>query len=276
MRENGPRETIVLVRILVAAAGWMTSACALGLPVTGLVWAAAGSALAQKALAQNAQAQKQGGTFRVYNSSNPPSASIYEEATVAAVMPFAAIFSNLVQYDPAKPRNGFDTIIPELAESWVQSPDGTQWTFKLRQGVTWHDGKPFTAKDVQCTWHRLNGKEPDHFRRNPRKVWWENIKEVTTDGDNSATFHLMRPQPSLIAMLASGFSPVYPCHVQAKDMRVAPVGTGPFKFVEFKSNDSIKLVRNSNYWRQGLPRLDGIEWRIVASRSTRVPGLCRR
>ena len=62
-----------------------------------------------------ALAQKQGGTLRIYNSTNPPSASIHEEATVATVVPFSAVFSNLVMYDPAKPLNGFDTIIPELA-----------------------------------------------------------------------------------------------------------------------------------------------------------------
>ncbi len=217
-----------------------------------------------------ALAQKQGGTLRIYNSTNPPSASMHEEATVATVVPFAGVYSNLVMYDPAKPRNGFDAIVPELAESWSLDTSQTKLSFKLRQGVKWHDGKPFTSKDVQCTWHRLNGKEADYFRRNPRAAWWDNIKEITTDGDFAATFHLNRPQPSLIAMLASGFSPVYPCHIAAKDMRIAPVGTGPFKFAEFKSNDSIKLVRNADYWKKGQPYIDAIEWRIVPSRSTRV------
>jgi peptide/nickel transport system substrate-binding protein len=71
-------------------------------------------------------------------------------------------------------------------------------------------------------------------------------------------------------MLASGFSPMYPCHVDAKDMRTAPVGTGPFKFVSFKSNDTIRLTRNPDYWNKGFPYVDAIEWRIVASRSTRI------
>ena len=217
-----------------------------------------------------AEAQKSGGTIRIYNSSNPPSASIHEEATIAAVMPFAAVFNNLVQYDPTKPRNGFDTIIPELAESWSLDATGTKLTFKLRQGVKWHDGQPMSAKDVQCTWHRLNGKEPDFYRRNPRKIWYENLREVTLNGDHEATFHMTRPMPSFLAMLASGFSPVYPCHIAAKDMRIAPVGTGPFKFVEFRSNDSIRVVRNPDYWQKGLPLLDAIEWRIVPNRSTRV------
>src|ERR1700694_606219 len=96
-------------------------------------------------------AQKSGGTLRVYNSSNPPSASILEEVTIATVMPFMAVFNNLVLYDQAKPHNSIDGIVPDLAESWAWDESKTKLIFKLRQGVTWHDGKPFTAKDVQCT-----------------------------------------------------------------------------------------------------------------------------
>jgi peptide/nickel transport system substrate-binding protein len=215
-------------------------------------------------------AQKTGGTLRIYNTSQPPSASLHEESTIATNMPFMAVFNNLVQFDPAKARNNFDTIVPDLAESWAWDGGGTKLTFKLRSGVTWHDGKPFTAKDVQCTWHRLNGKEPEYLRRNPRAIWYENLKEVTVNGDHEVTFHLTKPQPSLLSMLASGLSPVFPCHVSDRDMRTKPVGTGPFKFAEFKSHASIRLVRNPDYWKKGLPYLDAIEWRIVTSRSTRV------
>ena len=215
-------------------------------------------------------AQKSGGTLRVYNTTQPPSASIHEESTIATNMPFMAVFNNLVRFDPMQPRGEFGTIVPELAESWAWDDTGTKLTLKLRSGVTWHDGKPFTAKDVQCTWHRLNGKEPEYLRRNPRAIWYENLKEVTLDGDYAVTFHMTKRQPSLLPMLASGLSPVYPCHVSDKDMRTKPVGTGPFKFAEFKSHASIKLVRNTDYWKKGLPYLDAIEWRIITSRSTRV------
>ena len=217
-------------------------------------------------------AQKSGGTLRVYNSTNPPSASIHEEATISTIVPFSAVFNNLVMYDPTKARNSFDTIIPELAESWQYDDSRLKLTFKLQQNVKWHDGKPFTAKDVQCTFHRLNGKEDGYFRRNPRKVWYDNLTEVTVNGDHEATFHLSRPQPSFIAMLASGFSVLYPCHVDGKVMRTAPVGTGPFKFVSFRSNDSIKFERNPDYWKKGFPYVDAIEWRIIPSRSTRILG----
>jgi peptide/nickel transport system substrate-binding protein len=217
-----------------------------------------------------ASAQKSGGILRTYNSSNPPSASILEEATIAAAMAFSGVFNNLLIFDQSKPRNGLDTIVPELAESWTWDEPRTKLTVKLRQGVRWHDGKPFTARDVQCTWHKVLGKHPDELRGNPRGVWWSNLKEVTLNGDFEATFVLARAQASFPALLASNLSPVYPCHVPAKEMRRRPIGTGPFKFVSFDSNQSIKLAKNSDYWKPGLPYLDGIEMSIIGNRSTRV------
>src|SRR5215468_6459838 len=86
-------------------------------------------------------------------------------------------------------------------------------TFALREGVKWHDGAPFTARDVQCTWDMLLGRSNKKLRTNPRTSWYQNLDRVTADSDHEATFHLKRPQPAFMAFLASGFSPVYPCHV---------------------------------------------------------------
>ena len=162
----------------------------------------------------------------------PPSASIHEEATVSTAVPFMGLFNNLVMYDQHVARNSFELIVPDLATSWSWNEDGKQLAFKLRQGVKWHDGKPFTAADVACTFDLLTS--PDKLRRNPRSAWWGNVEKVTTDGDFAATFHLKHRQPSLVALLASGYTPIYPCHVPIADMRRKPIGTGPFKFVEFK------------------------------------------
>ena len=96
------------------------------------------------------------------------------------------------------------------------------------------------------------------------------VTDVTVKGDDEVTFHLKRPQPSLLAMLASGYTPIYPCHVPAAQMRTHPIGTGPFKFVEMKQNESIKLVKNPDYWKKGLPYLDGIEYTIIKNRATAV------
>ena len=148
---------------------------------------------------QPAAAETYGGTLRIYNSSNPPSASPHEDTTIAVVMPFMAVYNNLVRYDPTVPRNSFATIIPELATAWEWNASKTKLTFKLRSDVRWHDGKPFTGRDVQCTFHRLIGKEPDYLRRNPRGIWYEHLTEVTLNGDYEVTFNLSQPQPSLLA-----------------------------------------------------------------------------
>jgi len=180
------------------------------------------------------------------------------------------VFNNLVLYRQDVPQSGLQSIVPDLASDWSWDEDKTQLSFRLREGVNWHDGKPFTAKDVQCTWDLLAGKSSEKLRINPRKAWYRNLEEVTTNGDYEVTFHLKRPQPAFIALLASGFSPVYPCHVSPRDMRSHPIGTGPFKFVEFKPNESIKVTRNPDYWKKDRPYLDGIEYTIIKNVSTGV------
>ena len=175
-------------------------------------------------------------------------------------------------FDQHKPQNSPDTIVPDLARAGRGARTARTLTFKLREGVKWHDGKPFTATDVKCTWDMLPGKAREKFRINPRKAWYFNLAEVTANGDYEAMFHLKRPQPALLALLASGYSPVYPCHVPPAQMRTHPIGTGPFKFVEYKPNESIKLERNPDYWKPGLPYLDGIEYTIIPNRSTALLG----
>ena len=221
-------------------------------------------------MASPAQAQKAGGTLRIQLADTPPSASLHEEITVSAAVPFMGVFNNLVIYDQHEPRNTFETIRPELATAWTVSPDGREVRFSLRQGVKWHDGKPFTAADVRCTFDLLMGKGEVKLRQNPRGVWYENVEEVTADNDFQVTFRLKKPQPSLLAFLAAGWSAIYPCHVPPPEMRKHPIGTGPFKFVELKSNERVRLEKNRDYWKPGRPYLDAIQYDIIANRATRM------
>jgi peptide/nickel transport system substrate-binding protein len=231
---------------------------------------ALGAALALILVSGAAEAQKSGGILRIPNLDSPASMSILEEATVVSEGPMMPVFNNLVLFDQHVAQNSLQSIVPDLATSWSWNDDKTQLKFVLRQGVTWHDGKPFTAADVRCTWDLLLGKAAEKLRVNPRKSWYRNLDSVTTNGGYEATFQLKRPQPSFIALLASGWSPVYPCHVPPAQMRQHPIGTGPFKFVEFKPNESIKVARNPDYWKPGLPYLDGIEYTVIRNTSTAV------
>jgi len=228
------------------------------------------SVLALMTAAGTACAQKPGGILRQHIIDSPATMSIHEESTVVAERPMMAVFNNLVMFDQHVAQNSLASIVPDLATDWAWDEEGTRLTFHLRKGVTWHDGKPFTAADVKCTWDLLQGKATEKLRVNPRKSWYNNLESVVIHGDYEAIFVLKRPQPAFLALLASGMSPVYPCHVAPAQMRQRPVGTGPFKFVEFKANEYIKLVRNPDYWKPGLPYLDGIEYTISHNRSTAI------
>jgi peptide/nickel transport system substrate-binding protein len=213
-------------------------------------------------------AQKQGGILRLSHFDSPASMSILEEATRATLQPMMGVFNNLVMYKQDVAQSSLETVIPDLATGWSWSEDGKELTFPLRQGVKWHDGKPFTAKDVQCTWDLLLEKSSEKLRFNPRKTSFKNLDRVTANGDYEVTFHLKRPQPAFPMLLATGFAAIYPCHVPPAQMRQHPIGTGPFKFVEFKPNEHIKVVRNPDYWKPGRPYLDGIEYTIIRNPAT--------
>jgi len=215
-------------------------------------------------------AQKQGGILKIGHFDSPASMSMLEESTLATNRPMMGVFNNLVMFKQDVPQNTLKSIVPDLATSWAWNEEGTELTFPLRQGVKWHDGKPFTAADVKCTFDLLMGNGKEKLRINPRKPWYANVTEVTTNGDYEATFHLKRPQPSFLALLATGWTPIYPCHISSRDMRSHPIGTGPFKFVEFTPNERITVARNPDYWKPGRPYLDGIEHRIIKDVSTRL------
>src|SRR4029450_4001040 len=101
------------------------------------------------------------------------------------VMPFMAVYNNLVVFDPESKQNRPDKIVPDLATEWAWSKDGKDLTFKLGAGVKWHAGKPFTSADVKCTFDMLIGGE-SKLRKNPRKSWWGNPKGATNNAEREA------------------------------------------------------------------------------------------
>ena len=157
----------------------------------------------------SAWAQKPGGVLKIQHMDTPPSASIHEEATVSTAVPFMSLYNNLVMFDQHVAKNSVDSVVPDLATKWAWSADNTKLVFTVRDGVKWHDGKAFSAKDVACTFDLLLGGESEtKLRRNPRSAWWTNVEKVTADSTTQATFHLKAPQPSLLALLSSGYTPI--------------------------------------------------------------------
>src|SRR5437667_662851 len=128
-----------------------------------------------------ASAQKHGGVLRMYTPDSPASMSIHEEATVFAQGPMMGVFNNLIMFDQHVKQNSLESIVPDLATGWSWSEEGTTLTFPLRQGVKWHDGKPFTANDVKCTWGLLMETGDEKLRVNPRKSWYRNVEGVSAN-----------------------------------------------------------------------------------------------
>ena len=151
--------------------------------------AAAGPLLLALFAADAALAQKSDGILKLGHFDSPASMSMLEESTQAVNRPMSGVFNNLVMFKQDVPQNSLRSIVPDLATSWAWNEEGTELTFPLRRAVKWHDGKPFTAADVKCTIDLLMDNAKEKLRINPRKTWYANVAEVTTNGDYEVTFH---------------------------------------------------------------------------------------
>ncbi|HEX6079736.1 MAG TPA: ABC transporter substrate-binding protein [Methylomirabilota bacterium] len=219
---------------------------------------------------------KPGGVLRpVLREDLPQGFAIHESATNSVTWPAMPCYSNLVIYDQTKRLGRTESIVPELAEKWSWQDNYRNLVFFLRRDVRWHDGKPFTSKDVKFTFDvvREAPDAPAKLRINPRKEWYANVDAIEAPDPYTVVFRLRRPQPSLVAMLASGYAPVIPAHVPLAEHRSRCIGTGPFKFKEWKRGQSVELVRNPDYFVKGRPYLDGVRYTIIVERGTRVAAL---
>jgi peptide/nickel transport system substrate-binding protein len=219
---------------------------------------------------------KTGGIARfMHREELPQGFAIHETSTNSVTWPAMPCYSNLVIYDQAKPIERPETIVGELAEKWSWQDNYRNLVFFLRKNVKWHDGQPFTSKDVKFTFDIVREAKdaPTKLRINPRKEWYANIEAIEAADPYTVVFRLKRAQPSLLAMLASGYSPVLPAHVPLAEHRSRCVGTGPFKYKEWRRGEFVELVRNPDYFVKGRPYLDGVRYVIVAERGTRVAAL---
>ena len=223
-----------------------------------------------------AQTPKSGGVLKLLQREDLPQGfAIHETGTVSSVWPSLPCFNNLVFFDPSKPTESVDTIVGELAEKWSWQDNYRNLVFFLRKGVKWHDGQPFTSKDVKFTFDMVRGA-PDaqgKLRISPRKDWYANVEAIEAPDPHTVVFRLKRPQPSLLLMLASGYSPVYAAHVPPASYRTGCIGTGPFKLKEWRKGEFVEYVRNPDYFVKGRPYLDGLRYVVVVERGTQVAAL---
>ncbi len=253
----------------------------LGVAITAPPWQAAFPlALAQPQRSPAAPARSASPTYgHVLNVMQredlPQGFAIHESATNSTVWPSLPCFNNLVMFDPGNPLERPDTIVGDLAESWTWRDGHRSLLFSLRAGVRWHDGQPFSARDVKYTFDLLR-EAPDatvRLRINPRKEWYDNVEAIDAPDPASVIFRLKRPQPSLLMLLASGYSPVYPAHLPPAVLRTRCVGTGPFRLKEWRKGEFVEYVRNPDYFVRGRPYLDGLRYIVITDRGTRFAAL---
>jgi len=201
--------------------------------------------------------------------------AVHETATISVVFPSSPCFNNLVMFDPANPVESPESVVPELAERWSWQDNYRNLVMFLRRNVKWHDGQPFTSKDVKFTFDMVR-EAPEaqaKLRLNPRKDWYANVEAIEAADPYTVVFRLKRPQPSLLMLLASGYSPIYAAHVNPADYRSRCVGTGPFKVKEWRRGEFIDYVKNQDYWVKDRPYLDGLRYVVIVERGTRTAAL---
>ena len=166
-----------------------------------------------------------------------------------------------------------------LAKSWSISTDGKTYTFPLHEGVQWHDGKPFTATDVVASMEKIIS--PPEGLRSARKALFGTVESVEALDDNTVAFNLELPDAAFLEILAIGWNVIYPKHILEQfglDVMDSvgyenKVGTGPFKPVTYRLNEIAELERNPDYFRGGLPLLDGVEIRHIPDVTTQLSAL---
>jgi peptide/nickel transport system substrate-binding protein len=223
-----------------------------------------------------AQTPKPGGSLNIMLREDLPQGfAIHESSTYSTSFPSLPCFSNLVFFDQSKPTESAETIVGELAEKWSWQDNYRSLVFFLRKDVRWHDGKPFTSKDVKFTFDLLREAPdaPAKLRINPRKDWYANVEGVEAAEPYTVVFRMKRPQPSLLMMLASGYTPIYAAHIPPAQYRTSCIGTGPFKLKEWRKGEFVEYVKNPDYFVKGRPYLDGLKYVVIVERGTRTAAL---
>ncbi len=224
----------------------------------------AGGLALSPAVAQTAAPQR-GGTMNIIISPEPPTLMLGINQTTPAAIVGGKIYESLLRYDfDLKP-------MPGLAKSWSVSPDGLTYTFKLQEGVKWHDGTPFTADDV--VFSAKTYLTAVHPRSRPI---FQRCEEISAPDASTVVFKLKGPFAPFIMAWEPSTAPIVPKHIyEGTDFRAnpangKPVGTGPFKLKEWVRGSHIHLVRNDDYWQKGKPYLDEIYYRVLPDASARV------
>jgi peptide/nickel transport system substrate-binding protein len=228
-----------------------------------------GSAVATVPAAQ-AQTPRRGGVLLAAIAADAPSLDPHQETTFATIELVAPLYSLLLQIDPLS----YPKIIGDLATDWKISPDGLTYTFKIRQGVKFHDGSTLTATDVKASYDKI--VSPPQGVRSVRKNAYTAVASIEAPDPETVVFKLKFPSASLLSNLASPWNVIYPKKYLDRDpnhFKANVVGSGPFKFKSYTRGSTFEGERNPDYFVKDRPYLDGYKFYISPETSVRAAAL---
>ena len=211
------------------------------------------------AAAPEEEAGKRGGTLTyVIPADAPPSFDGHREGTFAMLHATAPFYSVLIRINPENPSSTTDFVCDLCTAMPQPTDDGKTYTFKIREGVKFHDGSPLTAADVAASCEMIIHPPKDIL--SVRESYYDMVDTVEAPDPTTVVFHLKFATGAFLPALADPFTFIYKKEILDKDPRWYEkniLGSGPFKFAEYETGQSIKGVRNPDYYRKGLPYLDG-------------------
>ena len=217
------------------------------------------------ALAAPLAAQEAGGRLDIVVQPEPPGLMLGMVQNGPTQLVAGDIYEGLLRYNTdLEP-------MPGLAESWEISDDGLTYTFKLHEGVKWHDGEDFTADDVVFS---AGTFLPETHARLRASLAY--VESVTALDDLTVEFKLKEPFGPFISVFEAATMPMIPQHIYegtdyaTNEMNATPIGTGPFKFEEWVKGSYIHLVKNEDYYVDGLPYLDEVYYRVIPDAASRA------
>jgi peptide/nickel transport system substrate-binding protein len=241
-----------------------------GLALLGLALVSAAGPFAAAA-----ETPKHGGTLTyMIPADSPPSLDGHRETTFATVHATAPFYSVLIHINPEEPYSPTDYVCDLCTEMTKPADDGKTYTFRIRDGVKWHDGSLLTAYDVAASWQEIIHPRPGVS--SARESYFIMVDGVEATDPATVVFHLKFATGAFLPALADPFAYIYKKEILDRDPRWYEknvMGSGPFKFVEYQIGQSIKGVRNPDYYHQGQPYLDGFTAVFADKQSVRLDAI---
>jgi len=240
---------------------------------SSLLAATLGAALLTASAAAG-ETPKYGGTLTyVIPADAPPSFDGHRETTFATIHSAAPFYSVLIRVNPNNPSSN-DFVCDLCTEMTQPTDNGKTYTFKIREGVKFHDGTPLTAADVAASWDEII--HPHKGVLSPRESWYQMVDTVAAPDPTTVVFHLRFATTAFLPALANPFSFIYQKAILDKDPRWYEkniLGSGPFKFDSYEIGQSIKGVKNPDYYHRGLPYLDAFMGIYADKQAVRVDAI---